>query len=164
MVDNANPSPGAPLPPTAQTVPSGAPPKRRMSLWKKIGIGFLAFFVFIAAVVTLALWLTSDVVAPIERQLAFLRQGDLKAAYSETALAFRDNVPFNKFEAFVKQYPSLSRNKGHSFSSRSVDANGTGTVKGTLTDDRGAVLPVEYRLVKENEAWRILSIRIGTSG
>jgi hypothetical protein len=143
------------------TAPSGMSPKRKMSIWKKIGIGFLAFLAFIAGVVVLALWLTADVVAPVERQLAFLRQGDVKAAYGETSLAFRDNVPFEKFVAFVKLYPSLSRNKSYSFNERSVDAKGTGTVKGTLTDDRGAVLPVEFRLVKEDGAWRILSIRIG---
>ncbi len=164
MASGANPVADAPLPATAQPAPSGVPTKRKMSLWKKIGIGVLAFFAFIVAVVILALWLTSDVVSPIERQLVFLRQGDVKSAYSETALAFRDSVPFERFEAFVKQYPALSRNKGHSFTERSVDAKGTGTVKGTLTDDRGAVLPVEYGLVKENDVWRILSIRIGTPG
>jgi len=147
---------------STQVAPDGSTlPKRKMSLWKKIGIGVLAFLGFIAAIFTLVLWLTSDVVAPVERQLAFLRQGDLKGAYGETALAFRDSVPFEKFEAFVKQHPSLSRNKSHSFTERSIDAKGTGTIKGTLTDDRGAVLPVEYRLVKENDVWRILSIRIG---
>jgi hypothetical protein len=135
-----------------------------MSIWKKIGIGVLGFFAFVVAVFTLVFWLTSDIVKPVERQLAFLRQGDLKGAYSETAIAFRDAVPFEKFEAFVKQHPALARNKSHSFTERSVDAKGTGTLKGTLTDDRGAVLPVEYRLVKENDVWRILSIRIGESG
>lgn len=146
---------------TAQAAPSNAPSTRKMSLWKKIGIGVLAFFAFIAVVISLVMWLTSDVVAPVDRQLVLLRQGDVKTAYSETALAFRDTVSFEKFEAFVKQYPSLSRNKAHSFTERSIDAKGTGTVKGTLTDDRGAVLPAEFRLVKENGVWRILSIRIG---
>jgi hypothetical protein len=136
-----------------------APVKKKMALWKKISIGVIAFIV---AVVALALWATSDLVPPIERQFDALKRGDMQAAYAETATAFRDSVSLPQFEAFLKQYPSLSRNADHSFSERSVDANGTGHVKGTLKDDRGGVLPIEYQLVKENGQWKILGIKIPT--
>jgi hypothetical protein len=142
----------------AAAATSATPTKKKMALWKKIALGVVGFIV---VVVVIALWATSGVIEPIDRQLAALKSGDLQAAYAETSTGFRDAVSFEKFEAFVKQYPALSRNASHSFSSRSTNASGSGEVKGTLTDDRGAVLPVQYQLVKENGAWKILGLHIG---
>ena len=47
----------------------------------------------------------------------------------------------------------------HSFSNRSLE-NSVGKVSGTLTSPTGGVMPVEYQLVKENEAWKILYISL----
>lgn len=152
-------SPGISQASTTVQPASVAPVKKKMALWKKISIGVITFIV---AVVALALWATSDLMPPIERQFDALKRGDMQAAYAETATAFRDSVSLPQFEAFVKRYPSLSRNADHNFSERSVDANGTGHVKGTLKDDRGGVLPIEYQLVKENGQWKILGIKIPT--
>ena len=38
---------------------------------------------------------------------------------------------------------------------------GTGDVKGSITDDQGAVLPVHYGLVKESGTWKINGINLG---
>jgi hypothetical protein len=156
------PPPPSPAPAPGQaatTVPAATavPAKKKMALWKKISIGVV---VFVVAAVALALWATSDLVPPIERQLDALKRGDMQAAYSETSTTFRDSVSLPQFQAFVRQHPGLSRNAGHSFSERSVDASGTGHVKGTLKDDRGGALPIEYQLIKENDQWKILGIKI----
>ena len=135
-------------------------PKKKMPLWKKIVIGIAGFVVLAVVAVTFAFWATSGLVAPVERQLAALKRGDIAAAYAETSITFRDTTPLPEFTAFVKRYPGLSRNASYSFNERAVDASGTGRLKGALTDDRGGVLPVEYRLVKENDQWRISAIRI----
>lgn len=155
----AVPSPEMPQGAAAVQAAPAAPAKKKMALWKKISIGVVSFII---AVVVLALWATSDLVPPIERQLDALKRGDMPAAYAETATAFRDTVSLPQFEAFVKHYPSLARNADHTFTEREVDASGTGHVKGTLKDDRGGVLPVEYRLIKENGHWKILGIKIST--
>lgn len=72
----------------------------------------------------------------------------------------RDKLTLGDFEAFVKRYPILANNTSHSFSNRSIKDK-VGTVEGTLSDARGATTPVQYRLVKENDNWRIIYIHIG---
>ena len=96
-------------------------------------------------------------IEPIERQFTALKAGNIEAAYQETSEAFHQGTPIGKFSAFVDQFPILKDAAEHSFASRSVE-NGVGKVSGTLTSSTGGVMPVEYRLVKENEAWKILNI------
>lgn len=84
----------------------------------------------------------------------------MQTAYAENAIAMRDRISLAQFEAFVKRHPVLQRNADRTFTSRSL-RGATGQVKGTLTDDRGAVIPVQYQLVKENDEWRILNIHLG---
>jgi len=146
-------------PPLAGAAAAVSPtPAKKMALWKKIALGVVGFIV---VVVVIALWATSGVIEPIDHQLAALKRGDLQAPYAETSTGFRDTVSFEKFEAFVKQYPALSHNASNSFSSRSANADGTGSAKDSLTDDHGGVLPVQYKLVKENGARKILGIHLG---
>jgi len=120
--------------------------------------GFASFFVF---------WATSGLIEPIQRQLDAFRRNDLQAAYAEMSFSFRQETSFEKFSEFVRSNPSLFHNVSHSFMSRSssssIAAGGTGTgdVKGSITDDQGAVLPVQYALVKENGTWRIKGIHFG---
>lgn len=42
--------------------------------------------------------------------------------------------------------------------------NDIGTLEGTLKAKDGGVTPVVYKLVKENDAWKILSIRVNPTG
>jgi hypothetical protein len=137
--------------------PPAAEPKPKKRLWLKIAAG-LAVVIVLAVVI--GFWATSGLVDTIDRQLAAIKRGDMQAAYAENAIALRDRISLADFETFVKRYPALHRNADRSFNSRSFQG-GSGEVKGTLTDDRGAVMPVQYRLVKENDVWRILSIRLG---
>jgi hypothetical protein len=131
-----------------------------MPRWLKIVLGIAAgLAVVIAIAVTVALWATSGLIEPIERQLAALKAGNIEAAYAETSEAFHQATPVDKFTAFVEQFPMLKNVASHSFSSRSVE-NGVGKVSGTLTSPTGGVTPVEYQLVKENEAWKILYISL----
>ena len=131
-----------------------------MPRWLKIVLGIAAgLAVVIAIAVTVALWATSGLIEPIERQLAALKAGNIEAAYAETSEAFHQATPIDKFTAFVGQFPMLKDVASHSFSSRSVE-NGVGKVSGTLTSSTGGVTPVEYQLVKENEAWKILYISL----
>jgi len=149
---------GAAAPAPSFSTSPAPPAKKKMALWMKVVLAVVAFIVLVVAI---ALWATSGLIEPIDRQLNALKRGDLQAAYSEVSTGFRDAMPFEKFAAFVKSYPALSRNASHNFTSRSTDTDGAGEVKGTLTDDRGGVMPVQYKLVKENGAWKILTIHVG---
>ena len=140
--------------------PPGVPPLRtgrRMATWKKVVLSVLAF---IAVVVALVLYFTVGLVEPIDRQLSALRAGDLEAAYAETSIAFQKATSPEDFAAFVAANPMLKEVADHSFSERSFE-NDLGTVRGTLKSPDGGALPVEYKLVKEQGAWKILSISLG---
>ncbi len=128
-----------------------------MALWKKIALGAVSFIVLI---VGMALFFTSDVVDPVDRQLEALQAGDLDAAYAETSIAFRQATSKEQFAAFVRAHPALRQVTGHSFTERSRE-NNIGSVKGTLTTRGGGVVPIEFRLVRENDEWKILGFQIG---
>ena len=140
-----------------QTSLPGSPKKKK---WPKILGGVVAF---ILLAVGLGFYFTAGVVGVVDQQLEFLRQGDIKGAYGLTSKDFQKATSLEQFTAFVKQYPSLSQNQGHTFTTRTIE-NNIGKVKGTLTAKDGAVTPVEFQLVKEQGAWRILFIRLRATG
>lgn len=157
------PNCGSPVPTSSQNeglspIPGteAAAPKKKMALWKKIVLGVVAFLVL---VIGSALFFTSDLIVPIDAHLAALRAGDIRGAYEQTSSAFKQSTSYEQFAAFISTYPSLSKNKKASFSERSWEGS-QGHVKGTLTDESGGVLPVEFRLVKENDTWKILGINL----
>ena len=133
------------------------PGKQNIGIVMTIVLGVVGFVVVVFA---LAMFLTSGLVDPLDRHLDALAKGDLEAAYAETSVAFRDNTSPEQFAAFVRGNPSLSRITGHSFGERSWE-NNIGSVKGTLKTSDGGVVPVEFRLVKENDQWKILGIKLG---
>ena len=143
-----------------QTSPPESPTTPKKKKWPKI-LGGVVVFIILA--VGLAFYFTAGIVEAVEKQLALLRQGDIKGAYSLTCKDFQKATSLEQFTAFVKQYPSLSQNQGHTFTTRSIE-NNIGTVKGTLTAQDGAVTPVEFQLVKEQGEWRILFIEVRPAG
>ncbi len=168
--DDANFCPGCGTPASRTDGPAadagnggGAPPvtpRRKMATWKKVLLGIV---VVIAAAVALALLLTGPLVEPVENQLAALRSGDVDGAYAMTSEAFRRAVSRERFAAFLKANPVLMHAADYSFSERKR-SNGVGTLKGTLETEDGGRVPVVYKLVEENGAWKILSITLPKQG
>lgn len=138
-----------------------------MTTGKKVLIGcaiaFGVFVVAIVAIISLALYATKGIVEVADQQLAALRAGDYPQAYSYTSKDFQNSTPLAKFQAFVEAYPSLKNNESSSFSSRKME-NDVGTLEGTLKSKDGGVTPVVYKLVKENDTWKILSITVNPTG
>ncbi len=129
-------------------------------LWKKLLLGVVLFVVF---VVVLVLLLTKGITDVVNKQLVALKKGDLYTAYSLTSKDFKNSVSFESFKEFVERYPSLSKNKSHSFTERSIE-NNIGTLKGTLKSEDGAITPVEFKLIKEEGEWKILAITLSPTG
>ncbi len=125
---------------------------RKSGLWKKLLLGVVLFVVF---VVVLVLILTKGITDVVNKQLVSLKKGDLYTAYSLTSKDFKNSVSFESFKEFVERYPSLSKNKSHSFTERSIE-NNIGTLKGTLESEDGAITPVEFKLIKEEGEWKIV--------
>lgn len=154
----------------AKTIPgadglSSAPtaPAKKKSCWK-IGLIILGVVVvLVIIIIVIAMWATSGLLTPIEGQLKALKAGDINTAYSYTSNQFQQATSLEQFTTFVNQYPSLKSNKDYSFTNR-TNENGIGTVDGKLTAADGTVVPVEYKLVKENNEWKILGIDINPTG
>lgn len=130
------------------------------SKWPKI-LGVIA--VIIAVIIGLAFYATSGIVKVAEDQLAFLKAGEVQKAYDLTSKDFQGATSFDQFKAFVEQYPSLSKNKDHTFSSREI-VNDQGSIVGSLTSEDGAVTPIEYKFIKEGGVWKILGLNLGQTG
>jgi hypothetical protein len=131
-----------------------------MSTTKKVIVGIVA--VVVGAVV-LAMALTQGLADVASSQLKALRDGDMIRAYSYTSRDFRNSTSLEKFQQFVDSYPSLKNNLSVAYDSRETN-NGVGTLKGTLKSNDGGTTPIEYKLVNENDEWKILSIRLNPTG
>jgi hypothetical protein len=138
---------------------SGGKSKNKMKLWKKILIGI---GIFILLVIILGSFATSGIVSVSEKQLNLISSGDLKGAYGLTSSEFQGSVSYDKFMAYVNNFEVLKNYKEHKFSEKETSGN-TGTIKGTITAKNGTALPVEYKLVKENGEWKILSLDLSSS-
>ena len=138
-------------------MPNGAK-KKGMPTWLKVIIGLV---IFVIIVIIIAMMATSPVVKPVEKELSYLKSGDVQAAYDLTSNEFKNATSLETFKAFLTQYPSLTSNKSHSFTNREI-VNTTGTVTGTLEATDGTKTPIEFRLIKENGAWKILGIQVGS--
>lgn len=135
-----------------------------MPKWLKVTLIVVAGLAAVIAVsVYVALWATSGLIEPVERQLAALKAGNMDAAYAETSESFKGATSMEEFTAFVDQYPALKDAADYSFSNRSIN-NGVGQLDGKLISSTGGVTPIEYRLVKENDVWKIMYINVNPPG
>lgn len=123
-------------------------------MWKKVLIGII---VLIALVAIWSLFLTRGLPEIADKQLAAIKQGDIKTAYSYTAKDFQINVSLKNFEKFINQHPAMKNDQKIGWGKRSFSGN-IGTLNGSLISDDGVITPIEYHFVKENNAWKILSI------
>lgn len=159
---NANycPSCGAKQKPVDSNLSAQTPslqPKRRMPLWFKL----LATLAVIALFgVTGGILFTERLVDVIDHQLTMLRQGDIDQAYElYTSKDFQSQTSLDQFRHFIKAYPVLQHNQAAHFNQRTIKDR-IAVLKGNLISDEHHSIPIEYRLVKEEGKWKILSIRL----
>jgi hypothetical protein len=132
---------------------------RGLKTWKKVVLGI---FIFIVLVIWLAMWATSGLVEPVERHFTALRSGDVVAAYAELSVAARQQTSLEDFKKMLEGTPALTHVTGESFSTRNTE-NGQGRLEGVLELEGGGKLPIQIRLVKENDAWKILAYKTSAS-
>ena len=128
-----------------------------------VGAIIVSFIVSFAYAFVLILYATSGLIAPIHEQLNALQAGDIQKAYSYTSIDFQNATSLDGFKAFINEYPSLKNNSSSFFNEREIQ-NNTGIVKGTLTAKDGAKTPIEYKLIREGNAWKIMSIQVNPVG
>lgn len=137
------------------------PNKKALPGWVKIVI-WLAILTAIGA--SIAIFFTQGLVETADGQLAALRQKNISRAYYEfTSKDFRTTTSFEAFQEFVKSHPALARNESANFGERTIE-NNVGKLYGTLTAKDGTITPIEYKFVKEEDKWKILTMRLMPTG
>lgn len=127
---------------------------KKVLLWILIGI---------VVIIGLAFYFTSGITDAARAQLKAIHDGDIDKAYSMTSAAFKEQTSLENFKKYVEKYPILAKYKDVSFNERRVE-NGTGYLNGTIEDESGAKMQIEFQLVKEENVWKIQGIRLSPAG
>lgn len=131
--------------------------KKPMPFWFKL-VAIVAILSLMA--VTAGILFTESWVDIVDLQLEALRKHDIeKAYYSYSSKDFQSATSLDQFGNFVEAYPVFLNNQSAHFTQRSIDRN-IGTLKGNITSNDRINTPIEYKLIKEKEKWKILSIRL----
>lgn len=95
---------------------------------------------------------------PID-QLRAIAKGNLQQAYLLTSKSYQTKNSFDRFKAYVMQYPALVNNSGIVYQKESEHKN-DGHLRGIVQTKTGNQLLVEYQLVHETRGWRIDDIQV----
>jgi len=134
--------------------------KNSIPLWFKSLLGFVGLII---AILIINIFLTKDLTDTVQDQLADIRDGDLAEAYEGySSKRFKEATSFEAFKEFINKHPAFSENKLVQFKERNVN-NDVGTLDCVMTTTGNKKLLVEYKLVKELDVWKVLSIRLEDS-
>lgn len=130
--------------------------KKPMPRWFKI----LSLLSFIALVLVMGgILFTERWVEVVDDHLADLKAHRVEEAYYQhTSRDFQSSTSLDSFKAFVEQHTILSNHLSTHFTERSINHN-ISTLSGKITAMDHQTLPIEYRLIREDGNWKILSIR-----
>ncbi len=136
--------------------PGSKAPKKPMPFWFKLTV----FVLLLGLVVVTALIMHSEsLVDVVNHQLEAFRKDDINKAYSYTAKDFQSATSLNQFKNFIQSYPVFLNNQSAHFTKRSFAENVV-TLRGNMTTTERVNVPIEYKLTKEGDKWKILSIRL----
>ena len=101
----------------------------------------------------------SELVEPVEAQLAAFRSNDVaKAYFGYVSRDFQETTPLKGFRDFVQNYPILVRHRSTTFTDGQIDGK-EGSIEAVLHGDQIST-SVEYKLKKEDGKWKIWSMRL----
>ncbi len=130
--------------------------------WVLLGCGGLA--VLLVAIVVVILFVVKQATAAPEKVvqtfLAEAAAGNLEAAHDCFSAPLKEAQPFDQFAAGVSANRQFFEISDTSFTERSVDMQGA-TLAGTVTLSSGTEVPCSFKLVRENETWKLIAYNIG---
>jgi hypothetical protein len=133
--------------------------------WVLLGCGgAIALLVIFVAVLLLVV--KQATAAPEEVVRTFLAEagaGNLEAAHDCFSAPLKEAQPYDQFAAGVNANKHLFDVTDTSFTNRSVDMSGA-ELKGTVTLGSGTEVPCSFKLVRENEDWKLIGYNIGAGG
>jgi FlaG/FlaF family flagellin (archaellin) len=128
-----------------------------MTIGKKILLAIGIVVVFVAVIISVVFYATSDLPKTADAFFWQIAQGHTTEAYKSTAAEFQAGTSEQEFVRFLKT-TSLTEYESASWSSRSIQ-NDRGTLEGTVTTKSGGKIPLKVELVKEDGGWKIYSLR-----
>lgn len=134
---------------------------RQSTLWLKLLLGLLLLGV---ASIVLVILLSGDLTDTVSDQLQTIKEGKLtEAYYNYTSKAFQEATSLSNFREFMNVYPVFSHHRSVRFIDRNTD-NDSGFLHAMILTEKGMEIPVQYRLVKEQDKWKIDSIKLEDMG
>lgn len=122
-----------------------------------VGSVVTVLFVYIVLLISLVFYFTGPMTTAIREQLIALQADDLDKAYSYMANETKADVSLDSFKNYISRYPIMKDYKSISIPQRQINNNkGRATV--TLESNDGKKNTLEYYLIKESGAWKILAI------
>src|ERR1043165_5297177 len=116
----------------------------------------------IAAIVGIALYATSGIVAATDEFFAAVQRQDFAAAHGYLSEDFKATTNVAALQEFITS-SALVRFKEASWSSREIRGS-RGTLAGEITTQSGGVVPLKVSLVKESSLWKIASLQKPAAG
>ena len=131
--------------------------------WVLLGCGGLVTLLIVLVVVILVVVKQATAV-PEEVVQTFLSEaaaGNLETAHNCFSAPLKEVQPFDQFAAGVNTNRHLFEIADTSFTNRSVDMSGA-EFEGTVTLESGTEVPCSFKLVRENNTWKLISYNIGS--
>jgi hypothetical protein len=106
--------------------------------------------------------LTGEPVTAANNMLTLVGVEKITEAYQSTAAAYQANHTEPQFAEQMKQ-SGLTGYQSSFWHNRQLN-NNRATLDGTVTTRTGASIPLQVELVKEGDAWKVLSIEVQQGG
>ncbi|HEX4044964.1 MAG TPA: DUF4864 domain-containing protein, partial [Gammaproteobacteria bacterium] len=119
----------------------------------------IASVVLLMLIVGAIFYVLSDMTRVVDRQLIAIKKGNMPRAYGYASQAFQQATSLAQFEKFIEDHSILKEIIRTHFTSKEVTGD-AGVLRGTLYAQDGTVIPVMYRLVKEEGRWKILEMKV----
>ena len=135
--------------------------------WLKwVAIGCVAL-ILIFGIIIAGIWFTVSKATEgpetvVREFLAAAAAEDFETAHGYFSAPLQEVQSQAQLEEMVRANPSLFAISDVSFNNRSVDMNGA-ELSGNVTLETGTVMPAQFRLVKENDDWKLIAWNIGSS-
>lgn len=134
--------------------------KKRIPIWFKLLASVVVLLAIFAGFIVA---FTDDLVVIAQGQLTALHTNQLTEAYYKyTSKDFQEATSLEAFRNFIKEYPIFSSYTSATFEPEKIE-NDIGVLKGTLTEQNGTKIPVEFRLTKDDNEWKVASISMQES-
>lgn len=130
-----------------------------MKTWMKVVLGIVAG---VTALLGLIFWLTGDIVEAGDNFFAEVRVENIDGAYDLLSEDFQATTSKEELQVFLKDNALISVTET-SWSSRSIE-NNRGTLQGSVTTEKGGVIPLTLKLVNTDSGWKIYKIEKATAG